>query len=147
MHNGRPCKQTVTEPCLPDVCYSAESEKFGAKKIGMRPLRTLPPQHPAFTRTTCGGPLTASDWIPAADANQALECTGPTLFYAHDPTTGKTGATSMVTGKDDVSQIFFMQDSNAQLYFGMMNGRPKSGVARMDIEMKFTGIAAQNNGV
>ena len=66
LNGGQQCAPAEKEPCLPDVCYSADVEAsgrpaFGAKKMGMRPLRTLPPGHPAFARTNCGGPLTATD--------------------------------------------------------------------------------------
>ena len=122
-YGGASCPTEESSSCVPDVCYSAEStsSSFCAKKMGMRPIRTLPVGHPGLSRTDCGGPLTNTDIIPVA-TDPPTDCTGPQLFYAHNPSTGRTEATSMVNGKDAVAQIFFIQDSNSQLYFGMMNG-------------------------
>ena len=118
----------------------------------MRPLRTLPLQHPAYTRTDCGGPLPSDSLIPAVDAvadATGVQCTGPALFYALDEATPATGKTNspMVNGKDATAQLFFMQDENAQLYFGIMNGAPNGKNAYMNIDLEFTGIDGRNKGV
>ena len=58
-NGGASCPTEESSSCVPDVCYSAEStsSSFGAKKMGMRPIRTLPVGHPGLSRTDCGGPL------------------------------------------------------------------------------------------
>ena len=149
-NGGNSCPPSDTEPCLSDICYSAESkaDSSGAKtkEMDLRPLRTLSPGHPAFSRKNCGGPLQTTDDIPTVDKNQALDCTGPNLFYAYDATTKRT-KTTMVDGKDGVSQIFFIQDSDSQVYFGMMNGSPNVPKAYADIGLEFTGISNKNKNV
>jgi len=91
---GQNCPDSESEPCLPEVCYSADVEdsgraSFGPKKMDMKPLRTLSPNHPAFSRTDCDGKLTPTDNIPTADSNKPEHCTGPDLFYALDASTKK----------------------------------------------------------
>ena len=155
LNGGTDCPPAETRSCVPDVCYSAKASPdstFGAERRGMRPLRTLPLQHPAYTRTDCGGPLPSGSLIPAVDAvadATGVQCTGPALFYALDEATPATGKTNspMVNGKDATAQLFFMQDENAQLYFGMMNGAPNGKNAYMNIDLEFTGIDGRNKGV
>ena len=127
-NGGLECPTRQTEACLPDVCYSAESSSpsFGTKIMGMVPFRTLPPNHPGFTRTDCGGPITdVSSWIPAVDTTTPATCTGPSLWYALDTSTGNT-KNEMAKGKDGIGQLFFLQDSDGRLHFGMLIGAPSS---------------------
>ena len=58
-NNGIACPTRQTKPCLPDVCYSGESDadSFGVKMMDLVPFRHLPPKHPSYARSTCGGPL------------------------------------------------------------------------------------------
>ena len=157
LNNGKACPLPEEVPCLPEVCWTAESldPSFGPRKEGMKPFSTLPPQHPAFTRTDCGGTLTDSDWIPtlAQGVDPSLaHCYGSQLFYALDTATGRT-QNHLVTGRNaaGVSQFFLMQDSESRLYFGMMNGGPGNSKtingASADIEFTFSGIDGQNNDV
>ena len=157
------------------MCWTAESTEpsFGPRKDGMKPFSTLPPNHPAFTRTDCTAPLKTSTqctadsasspncaWIPKVDSAATStneHCTGPKLFYALDPSgSGRTMNPLVPVGntKQGVSQIMLMQDSDAQLYFGIMNGGPSQNAlggqnpgATADIEIEFTGINSQNQGV
>jgi fibro-slime domain-containing protein len=127
-NGGVPCPPRQTKPCLPDVCYSAESSapSFGDMKKDMVPFRTLPPHHPALTRTDCGGPFVADAsgrGIPAVNASSPAICSGPAMWYALDPATGKSGS-GLADGKDGVSQVFFLQDADGWLHLGMLNGAP-----------------------
>jgi len=175
LNGGTACPLPEEETCLPDVCWTAESTEpsFGPRKDGMKPFSTLPPNHPAFTRTDCTAPLKTSTqctadsasspncaWIPKVDSAATStneHCTGPKLFYALDPSgSGRTMNPLVPVGntKQGVSQIMLMQDSDAQLYFGIMNGGPSQNAlggqnpgATADIEIEFTGINSQNQGV
>jgi hypothetical protein len=146
-NGGSACPTAETDSCVPDVCYSADSPElssFGAKMMGMRPIQTLPSGHPGLSRTDCGGPLTTTDIIPTYDAAlSGVDCSGGPLLYAYDSTSGTTKST-MANGKDGLSQMYFMQDSQAHLHFGMVNGQPTG--ASSNFAGSFTFKNAQNTG-
>ena len=149
-NGGRACPTRETKKCLPDVCFSGESgsSQFGAKMEGMVPLRHLPPVHPAFARTGCGGPLesgwlssssSSTDvwspgadvspskyWLPPVDAGKSKECTGPELWYAVDATTSRTGT---LLDKEGKSRLFWLQDGDGRLHYGVLNGVPAGGAS------------------
>lgn len=147
LNNGQECPPPEEKDCQPDVCFTAGSTapKFGVRRTGMRPFRTLPPSHPAVTRADCGGPVSVTAPIPKSDETPTAgqeHCKGAKLFYSLDAGSGKS-TSPLVQGKDGVSQIMMMQDSDSRLYFGLMNGSPV-GSARADIEFEFTGVNAKN---
>ncbi len=126
-NGGNSCPTEETKSCVPDVCYSAESSvsSFGSKIMDLRPMQTLPPGHPGLSRTDCGGPVSSNDMIPTDNSNlQGHLCSGAPLLYYYDSTTGTSKSNLNV--QDGASQLFFMQDSNAMLHFGLLNGSPPS---------------------
>ena len=160
LNGGDPCPPSQKVSCLPDVCYTAESDapNFGARKTNMRPLRTLPPAHPALVSSSssnalfsgCGADFAQMDEsskIPKADGSRNALCTGPALWYALD---NATSSSMNTVAKPKVAQIYLLQTDSSELYFGMLNGkstRTGGNAAVASLQLTFTNINANNNNV
>ena len=85
--------------------------------------------------------------LPTKDSNQPIQCTSSSLFYSFQTTTKSTGS-PMANGKDGYAQLFFTQEDDATLHFGVMNGKPTSSMSSAvsaDYTYKFKN--AQGTGV
>lgn len=160
LNGGTPCPGPQEEPCLPEVCYFAEnpSDKnfgYGGRKQDMRPLRTLPPDHIALKSgantllsSLCPNlkGLTRQSIVPAYNASYDEKCSGADLFYALDDTTSMS-----LSGmdKDETVQLFLLQNTGAELYFGIMNGKSASDGddSFANIRIDLENINTQNKGV
>ena len=99
-----------------------------ARKENMRPLRTLHPNNLALTAGTSASmfsscsniqTLSADSIIPAANENLNEKCSGVDLWYALDDSTSMSMSGM---AKDATVQLFLLQNDNAELFFGLLNG-------------------------
>jgi hypothetical protein len=135
INGGLACPGPEEEPCVPAVCYSAESAAASfAKKMKMRPLNSFPSGHPVQSRTDCGSALPTDSKIPASDCS-TNDVGGYTSWYAQLAGTKKSASTLSIAG---TSRLFFLQDDAARLGFGFLNGKGTSNNNAADYDMKFT---------
>jgi Mg-chelatase subunit ChlD len=160
LNGGTACPRSEQEPCLPEVCYYAENTQmtatefgFNGRKQDMRPLRTLPPNHVALkpgTSTLLSGctnvqSLTKDSIVPASNSSWDEKCTGADLFYALDGSMSLSGM-----DKDKTVQLFLLQNSGAQLFFGILNGKSAKSDgadATANIRIDLENIDSNNKGV
>ena len=124
-NGGKACPTDETRNCAPSVCYSVDSPSNDFARIDkIKAIETLPPKHPARTRTDCGGAITDAMGIPEPNDGPCGN-TPPELFYdLSEPGAGTQNSLNGFASKG-TSQFFFIRDASARhTYFGVQNGAP-----------------------
>ena len=117
------------------MCYDITSEDSSFTSLtNIKAIETLPPSHPARTRTDCGGPVT--NGLPKGP--DSCGSTESELFYSFDAASSKSKSTVDVPG---ISKFMLLRDSNAEhTSFVILNGSPSSGgsSSRYKLDVAFT---------
>ena len=131
-NGGAACPSGESRPCQQSICYDVTSEDASFPSIlNVKAIESLPTNHPARTRTDCGGAVASG--LPQGPDGCGL--TESELFYAFDATSKQSKSTVATPG---TSKFMVLRDSDAHhTSFVILNGPPSSGEASYKLKIKF----------
>ncbi len=144
LNGGKACPVGETRACTVGVCYSAASAAPTFATVPkIQAIETLPPAHPARSRTDCGGPITDADGLPEPD-DGACGNTPPQLFYDLAGTNTNPRSAQNTFAKDATTRFMILRDSTAKhTYFAVQNGSPSgNGPGGLSLNVAFSGAGS-----